>query len=268
MSDLVQALVEEYHQDIERRAFFDLNVWCDLSPQNGFYRPESPAQILHDLQGCGIHRAVITHAQCLTYDPLQGNESTARLIEGQPGLFGAMVLVPDIILGGGEVKRYIDAKLEQRFVVARLFPKRLYHSMREWQVGEILAYLEQRRLPLMLWHNEVSWDLIEGLCQEYTQLPVIVEGNDIKLLYHNRNYLALLRRCPNLYLETHNLVLYSEIEHLAEIAADRLLFGTYFPYNTPHASLLPVLRARLPEKVKDKLAFGNLERLLEEIRWP
>ena len=50
---------------------------------------------------------------------------------------------------------------------------------------------------------------------------LIVEGNDVKLLYHNRNYLALLRQCPNLYLETHNLVLYSEIEHLAARASGK-----------------------------------------------
>jgi predicted TIM-barrel fold metal-dependent hydrolase len=267
MSDSIQALVEGYHQDVERHAFFDLNVWCDLSPQNGFYHPESWAQIVRDLEQCGIHRAVITHAQCLAYDPLQGNEGTARLIDGQPRLFGAMVLVPDILLGEGGAKRYIDAKVEQRCVIARMFPKRLNHSMRRWQIGEILAYLEQRRLPLMLWHNEVSWDLIESICQEYRELPVIVEGNDVKLLYHNRNYLALLAQCPNLYLETHNLVLYSEIEYLAgHVAPDRLLFGTYFPYNTPHASLLPILRARLPDEVKDQLAARNLERLLSQVR--
>ena len=253
--------------DGERHSFFDLNVWCDLSPQNGFYHPESLAQIVDDLAQCGIHRAVITHAQCLTYDPLQGNENTARLIDRQSGLFGAMVLVPDILLGGREAKPYIDAKVQQRFVVARMFPKRLNHSMRKWQVGEILAYLEQRRLPLMLWHSEVSWDLIESICQEYRELPVIVEGNDVKLLYHNRNYLALLAHCPNLYLETHNLVLYSEIEYLAgQLAPDRLLYGSYFPYNTPHASLMPILYARLPAEVKAQLAARNLERLLSQIR--
>jgi predicted TIM-barrel fold metal-dependent hydrolase len=96
---------------------------------------------------------------------------------------------------------------------------------------------------------------------------VIVEGNDVKLLYHHRNYLALLAHCPNLYLETHNLVLYSEIEYLAgQVAPDRLLFGTYFPYNTPHASLLPILRARLTDEVKDQIATRNLERLLSQVR--
>jgi hypothetical protein len=267
MSESTQMLVEDYRQEVERYAFYDLNVWCDLSPQTGFYQPESLAQIVHDLEQCGIRRAVITHAQCLAYDPLRGNESMARLIDSQPCLFGAMVLVPDIALGGCRVQSYIDAKIQQRFVVARMFPKRLSHSMRKWQVGEMLAYLEQRRLPLMLWHNEVSWDLIESICQEYPELPVIVEGNDVKLLYHNRNYLVLLAHCPKLYLETHNLVLYSEIEYLAgQVAPDRLLYGSYFPYNTPHASLLPILRARLPDEVKGQLAARNLERLQSRIR--
>ena len=32
MSESTQMLVEEYRQDIERYAFYDVNVWCDLSP--------------------------------------------------------------------------------------------------------------------------------------------------------------------------------------------------------------------------------------------
>lgn len=266
MSDLIGSLVDGYRRDLQRQAFFDLNAWCGLVPSNDFYQPESWEQIVRDLGQHGIGRAVVSNAQCLEYDPLQGNEGTARLIADQPSLFGAMVLVPDIMLPGGAGLRYIDEKVEQGFVITRMFPKRLHYSMRKWQVGDILAHLERRRIPLMLWHNEVSWDLVESICHDYPDLPVIVEGNDVKLLYHNRSYLALLTSYPNFHLETHNLVLYSEIETLARMSADRLLFGTYFPYNTPHASLLPILRARLPEEVKCKLACGNLERLLRQIR--
>ena len=267
MSDTIESIVKAYQRDAHGRGFFDLNLWCNLAPQNAFYLPESFEQTFQDLRRCGIDRAVVSNAACIEYDPLHGNERTAHLIRNQPDLFGAMVLVPDISFDGESAKAYIDEKIEQRFVIARMFPKKLNHSMKPWQVGEILAHLEQHRLPLMLWHNEAGWDLIEGLCQTYPDLPVIVEGNDVKLLYHNRSYLALLKHCPNFYLETHNLVLYAEIDHLAgQVAPDRLLFGTYFPYNTPHPALFSILKARLPEAVKDKLAAGNLERLIDQIR--
>jgi predicted TIM-barrel fold metal-dependent hydrolase len=266
MSELIGSLVDGYRRDLQRQEFFDLNAWCGLVPSNGFYRPESWEQIIRDLRQHGISRAVVSSAQCLEYDALQGNESIARLIADQPSLFGAMVLVPDLALPVGAGLHYIDEKVEQGFVIARMFPKKLNHSMRKWQVGSILAHLEHRHLPLMLWHNEVTWDLVESICQEYPELPVIIEGNDVKLLYHNRNYLALLTSHPNFYLETHNLVLYSEIETLAGIAPDNLLFGTYFPYNNPHVSLFPILRARLPDEVIDKLAVRNLEQLLGQIR--
>jgi len=267
MSSEIEELVNGYQQEAHSRRFFDLNLWWDLSPQNAFYLPERFEQALQDLRRCGIERAVVTSAACIEYDPRDGNERTARLIEGQPELFGAMVLVPDISFDGRSAATYLDGKVEERFVIARMFPKTLKHAMKQWQVGDILTHLERRCLPLMLWHNEVSWDLIEGLCQAYPKLPVIVEGNDVKLLYHNRSYLALLEQCPNLYLETHNLVLYAEIDYLAgQIAPDRLLFGTYFPYNSPHPALFSIVRARLPEAVKDKVAAGNLERLLSQIR--
>jgi hypothetical protein len=83
MSELIGSLVDGYRRDLQRQEFFDLNAWCGLVPSNGFYRPESWEQIIRDLRQHGISRAVVSSAQCLEYDALQGNESIARLIADQ-----------------------------------------------------------------------------------------------------------------------------------------------------------------------------------------
>ncbi len=69
------------------------------------------------------------------------------------------------------------------------------------------------------------------------------------------------------YLETHNLILYSELDYIANKFDDgRLVFGTYFPYNSPDASMMPVIKAQIDEKSKYKLAGQNLCRLFSEVR--
>ena len=110
MSDTIGTLVAAYRRGLHGRRFFDLNLWCDLPPHNTFYLPEGLEQIVEDLRGCGIDRAVVSSAACIEYDPLHGNERTVGLIADQPDLFGAMVLVPDIGLDGRAPESYIDEK--------------------------------------------------------------------------------------------------------------------------------------------------------------
>ncbi|MDO8685996.1 MAG: hypothetical protein Q7J78_04920 [Clostridiales bacterium] len=266
MNRKLEGMVEAFKNDKDKYDFFDLNCWWDVSNNKTFHGIDNFDQLKNEIKAHQIKKAVITNAECLKYDPFTGNETTAALIKGSGNLFGAMVLAPEIVCNGG-IKKYIDDKIEQSFVAARMFPKKLNHSMKKWLIGDILGYLDYKKLPLILWHNEVGWDLIEELCQEYKNLPVIVEGNDVKLLYHNRNYITLLKKYPNFYLETHNLIIYSEIDHLAgEISDENLIFGTYFPYNTPDASMMPITAASIDEASKHKIAGQNLQRLIDNIK--
>ncbi len=269
-SSLTDGLAEQatrYHRDRQQLGFFDINCWWDATHFKTFHRIESFDQLKQELRACGITKAVISNAECIKYDPLAGNESTARLIAGDEALYGCMLLTPEMTFRKEGMQGYIDQKIDQRFIAARLFPKKMNHSMKKWLVGDILEHLQTRKIPLILWHNEVSWDLVDELCTEYPHLPVIIEGNDVKLLYHSRNYLALLKRHRNFYIETHNLVLYSEMDTIVNnIGDENLLFGTYFPYNAPDVSMLPILAGMMEEKSKHKIACGNLQRLIDQIK--
>jgi predicted TIM-barrel fold metal-dependent hydrolase len=46
--------------------------------------------------------------------------------------------------------------------------------------------------------------------------------------------------------------------------AERIVFGTGFPYHTPHAAVLDLLHAEISEADKEKIASGNLCALLEK----
>jgi len=267
MKSDIERKVDEYMEQRKRYGFFDLNCWWNYTESRMFRTHSTFDRLIMELGTYDIRKAVVTSYECLRSDPVKGNESLAENIKDHDDIYGSMVLVPDISIRGSDAGRYIDRKLEQGFVCARMFPKTLKHSMKDWLIKDILDHLERRKVPLILWHNEVSWDFIEALANSRKKLPVIIEGNDVKLLYHTRNYIPLLMQNENIYIETHNLVLYSEIEYLAgRVCADKLIFGTYYPYNSPDATILTITSGRMDEEIKYRIAHINLERLISEIR--
>jgi hypothetical protein len=179
MEEFVKNLTEDYIKDKERYEFFDINCWWDYTADKVFHSVQSFEQLNEELAGFQITKAIITSAECLKYDPVTANDKLAEKIADYDNLYGCIVLVPELAFFGRDFRQYIDRKISCGFVCARMFPKTLRHSMKDWLVGDVLKYLAERRIPLILWHNEVSWDYIEALAVQYKDLPVIIEGNDV-----------------------------------------------------------------------------------------
>lgn len=263
MEKTVTEMIKKYNNDKDRYDFFDINCWWDHNEEKSFHMVDTFDTLKKELKDHYIKKAVITNGKTLRADPVRANEELVPLIIDDDNLYGCMVLVPEI----ENIDAYIGEKIDQGFVAARLFPKKMRHSMKDWLVGDILKALMKRRIPLILWHNEVSWDYIQALALAYANLPVIIEGNDVKLLYHTRNYIPLLSRHDNIYLETHNAVLYSEIEYISNEpgCADKLIYGSYYPYNTPDASMMNITHARISDEYKYDIGARNLDKLISGI---
>ena len=266
MNSTVNAMTEKYNQDKISLDFFDVNCWWDPAHFSAFQRYGSFEEYYASFKKRGIKKAVLTTAESLVYGEASGNETMLSLISGHDDLYGAMVLTPDLMINGVDVGAYIGRMVEQKAVIARVFPRTNRHSIKTWVMGDIFKVLSERRIPLMIWHAETSWDTIDALCAEYPDLPVIVEGNDVKLLYHNRHYIPLFKKHKNLYLETHNVILHNEVDYFAKLDAERLLFGTYHLYNTPDAAMSQIVMGDFGADQKQLIAHGNLERLISGIR--
>jgi len=247
--------------------FFDINCWLPFDNREAFSKIGTRDEFIRELSSYGIRRAVVSNRRSFTCSPFVGNEELISWIGNCENLFAGAVLSPEIGFPPNELHKYIDKLIEQKVVLVRLFPKKLNHSLKKWQMGDIFSYLEYRNVPLMLWHTETDWDTISEICSEYPNLEIIIEGNDKKLLYHNRNYVQLLRRHHNLYIETHNLVQYLGIEYIAgQLAIDRLVFGSYFPFNDPNSAIFLLMAADIDKKLKRKIAGENLCNLLKKER--
>jgi predicted TIM-barrel fold metal-dependent hydrolase len=127
-----------------------------------------------------------------------------------------------------------------------------------------VQWLLARGLPLLVWHEETDWDSLHALTGAFPELPVILETQARKVLYHSRPLFALLGIRPNLYVETSNLVgpdfLGNAVRHYGP---ERLIFGSFLPQNDPLAPIGMLVDSGIAEADMGLVAGGNLRRLLE-----
>lgn len=108
-------------------------------------------------------------------------------------------------------------------------------------------------------------DAVYALCHAHPNLPVILVKHRIR---YNRQVYHLFEACPNLYMELSGYWHYRAVEELcARFGAERLLFGTNWPYMDSSFAIAMVMYAQVSEAEKAAIASGNLQQLLEAVRW-
>jgi len=258
-------MVDEYASMISDSEIFDFCLWWDPVFREGFHTYSDWGTQWEAYMRFGLRRGLVTSAKAARYDAAEGNAELAELIKGGDlPLLGCMVLTPEMFYDrNGE--KYIDDLVSCGFSAAKLFPVTYSHSMKPFCVGSLLSALEDRGIPLILQHTQVSLEEMDRLCEEYPGLNIVLEGHEQKLLYHARQYTALLIRHSNFFVETHNLVLYREIETIESLAGcENLLYGSGYPYNTPHCSLYHILSAGITEKQRSGVLCDNAMRIMRD----
>ena len=95
----------------------------------------------------------------------------------------------------------------------------------------------------------------------------MVETQWQKILYHIRDLAALLAACPNVYLETSNFIGQDHVtQFVRRFGAERLLYGSFLPVNDPYTAAGMILDADISEADKEKIAGGNLRRLVQGVK--
>lgn len=267
MSLALQSLVDRFQESKQALNLFDANVWWLVSDRGQLDDVSGMDRSLGIMNAMGCREGMVTYAGCIDYDPVQGNRQLVEQLRSLPNLHGCIVWAPEIGITADRIAPYLDEMTSCNVSAVRMFPKKFNHSMRTWLVDEVLQAMQHRRIPLVLWHMEVPWDTVEDICVRYPDLPVIVEGNDQKLLYHNRNFIPLLKKHSNLYMETHGLIQHGIMEHLVlDHGIDRLIFGSYLPHLDPNAAAAMLTDADIPIEAKRLIGGGNMRGLIRNIK--
>ena len=252
--------INTYKNLIKTHEIFDINLWWDPLFCEGFRVYDNWETGWETYFRFGLKRGLVSSAKAARFDAIEGNVELAKLIDGK-SLYGCMVLLPELFYSN-DGEKYVDGLIDQGFIAARLFPKTYMHSMNPDDLFDLYKTLETRKLPLLLWHTQVSFDEIDRICKVFPALNIIVEGHDRKLLYHARQYMPLLMRHKNFYIETHGLLLYREFEHINKlVGCQNLLYGSCFPYNTPDHSLYHVFTAEIFDDQRSGILYDNAKRM-------
>jgi uncharacterized protein len=262
---MVHEFIAEYRQRKQKLDWLDANCWIGVPPHGRFDALETAADTRAALAEYGIQRAIVSHTMARDYGPVAGNEALIEAIHDDQRFYGAAVIAPDGP-SDSEFRNYVRRLIAGRVRMIRVFPRMHNFVLSDWCMGRQLSVLEELRIPLVIWHIEASWEEIASVCRRHPRLPVIVEGPERKLLYHNRAYCGLFEAFPNFHLEIHNLVGYQGLDDVVRrFGSQRLVFGSYFPRNDPNAAMMLVTHGDFADEDRENIAHRNIERLMAEV---
>lgn len=266
----LEGMIRQREERAKHLPFFDASLW--LGPPEGF--PLAAECSLEQLQGVmeqvGIRGGLVSHWYGKTLSAQDGNRAVVEALEKAGGdleLFAVWTGLPLFPAEPGPLPGQEGLSPPAWVRAVRLFPRSHHFPLVPWCVGSLCEWLEARRMPLFLWHTELEWPSLYELARAFPRLPVVVETQTQKILYHTRPLFALLRDCPNVYVELSNFAGPGYLEYgVREFGPERWLFGSFLPVADPLVPLGLVIDADLPDSIQRLIAGENLRRLLAEVR--
>ncbi len=226
----------------------------------------SAEEWLRHMERLSIARALVrTDFEEMDIDPVHSN----RLLFEACGRHATMIPCPVVMpRGQGDVpseREQVDELLARGSGAAALRPGQDGWSIAEWCAGTLLGLLEERRIPVLCRNAALGFDAVADLASRHPRLPIVM----FHLSYHVQRLLfSLLKAFPNVYLAVGSpYSAHRGLELLAaHVGAERLLFGSGFPFAEPTASITMLTYCGLGEADKQLVGSGNLDRLIREIR--
>ena len=244
--------------------YFDCNATIGQRPQKHRRVRWSTEHILEDMDLSEIAGALVIHGVARSFDPVYGNARLKpELAKAPDRLFGVWCLAPLGDPGFYETGDELLQAMEASDIrAARLVPGGF--SLHPDVIGETLEALQEDRVLTLL---EMSWGApdyfssFHTLLSRYPRLPVLLTD---AVWPHQRHVHRLMALHDNLHLEFSSYQINRGIEqYVQDFGDERLLFGTGTTEKSPGAARAYVDYAQIGDESKQKIAGGNLKRLLK-----
>lgn len=247
--------------------FFDCNAFLGRPARREAYNPApGAAEILAEMDFCGVERALVYHIAQFDASPHLGNRLLAEEIRDQPRLWGCWSLLPNQAREFPPFEEFLQQMRAARVAALRAFPNEHHFLLNAVAMGSWLEGMVAHHIPLLLSVNRGSdWHTAYSLLAEFPGLVCVI--CDHGCWGEDRYFRPLLERYPNVYIDTAAYLLDGGIESfVADYGPRRMLYGSGFPVSHFGGMMLAIRHAQIPEEAKTAIASGNLERILAEVQ--
>ena len=247
--------------------FFDCNVILGKlkTPMPGGVLDAE--RLLSEMDRYGIRESLFYHVIAKRNAPARGNALATEAAALSERLHACWFLLPTHC---GELPPLDVLEQEMRRAgvhAVRIAPEAGCHafSLAEVVCGDLFAWLERTRMPLLAELGPVSWEGVDRVIEAHPSLRLVL----MDITYRaNRDLYPRLKAYEHLYVETSGLEQHCGIQDVCEqFGAGRLLFGSRVPLMCPGAARHAVECAGISEADKAAIAGGNLRRLFSEAAW-
>ena len=223
------------------------------------------AQILGLMDDFNVEKAVVYHSAAMYSDPVLGNELLLQETAGQPRFLRQWAVTPALWDLYPQPEEWVSQMLKNGVCSVRLFPAQYGHSLKRYAAGRLFDALAAAGLPAFIAFDQLgSWDALYGLCSEYPANTFVLCSPGYRCL---RWLVPIMDVCPNLYVETSNFFMHDGLTLFCKhMGATRLLFGSGVPEASLAAAASQLCLSDLAEEQKELIAFGNITRLLAEVK--
>jgi len=244
--------------------FFDVNCTIGRPATPPRHGPRTIEELLAAMDRAGIGRALVCHSLSLEAHPSVGNAAVIRETAGHDRLVPCWAALPPTAPEAPSPADLLRAMDEAGVRAVRLCPSAGRHQfpLDSAHAHQLLAALEEHRVPVLLDSAEATWEQIEATAKAHPCLPLILLGvgyRSIRALY------PILEAAENVFVEISLYQICGGLrEGVGRFGPRRFLFGTNLPRFEPGCAVASVLYADISDEAKALIAGGNLHALLRE----
>jgi len=242
--------------------FFDSNIQVAMQMVKKFSHLNSEKELLDLLDEHSIDKALVLHASQRNIHPEYGNKMAVDFFSSDrvEKVFAVLPPVPN------EFEYDVfDYMKTNNFKAITAYPVHQNFLLNRISMGKFFDEVSERKIPLLLSLEEISWQSIYELMRDYPKLTVIL--TDLGAWAQDRYYYPLLTSFENVKIETDMLSLEAGGLETAvkTFGSERFIFGSSYPRRYITASKMDLLHCRIPEEDKENIAYKNLEKILGDV---
>ncbi len=222
----------------------------------------SPEGGLAILDKAGIGRAVVMTREQEFYAPDAAMEHISSLLKKYDRFYGLCPIMPDCTGDLPPIEAFVISPEFSRFAGFALMPETYRIPKHPLFLREYFEIASARRIPV--WYHIVSdgdYAYAASVLEAFPELIMMLSFEDE--WPNNRRAYPLIKFFPNTCLLSANMIWMGAYEDFTErYGAERLIFSTRAPVKYPGAAMFDLRKADISESDKQKIAGGNLARLI------